>query len=401
MGITRPILMVSCLMLSCASALPAQQPATAMVTQPATRRVTRMMPPIGGSMGLANPIERRDRADCKRNPRRYAVWNLMMLCCGPSECRRAAETLGAADPPGLEERQEKRLAHSTLPDLLRRDGCLVLPGVYDAISAKMATSAGFDALYMTGYGAVASALGLADAGLATFTEMLDRVRCIAGATALPFIADGDTGYGGLLNVERTVLGYVAAGASGIQLEDQEFPKKCGHTEFRRVIAEDDAVAKIRVAIEARPSREFLIVARTDARYAEGLESALRRAERFLMAGADVLFVESPESLEELRRVAETFRGAILLANMVEGGRTPYLSTKELAALGFKIAIFPVAALLSAAAAMKVCYDHLKQRGTGAGSVAPMLPFAEMNTLMGFPAIHDFEKRYGLADSRSD
>ena len=120
-----------------------------------------------------------------------------------------------------------------------------------------------------------------------------------------------------------------------------------------------------------------------------------------MAGADVLFVESPESLEELRRVAETFRGAVLLANMVEGGRTPYLSTKELAALGFKIVIFPVAALLSAAAAMKVCYDHLKQRGTGAGSVAPMLPFAEMNTLMGFPAIHAFERRYGLADSRSD
>ncbi len=293
------------------------------------------------------------------------------------------------------------MAHSTLPDLLRQEGCLVLPGVYDGISAKMATSAGFDALYMTGYGAVASALGLADAGLATFTEMLDRVRCIAGATALPFIADGDTGYGGLLNVERTVRGYAAAGASGIQLEDQEFPKKCGHTEFRRVIAEDDAVAKIRVAADARPSREFLIVARTDARYAEGLDSALRRAERFLMAGADVLFVESPESLEELRRVAETFRGAILLANMVEGGRTPYLSTKELAALGFKIAIFPVAALLSAAAAMKVCYHHLKQHGTGAGNAAPMLPFAEMNTLMGFPAVHAFEKRYGLAGSRSD
>ncbi len=179
----------------------------------------------------------------------------MMLCCGPSEYRRAAETVGAADPTGLEERQEKRLAHSTLPDLLRRDGCLVLPGVYDGISAKMATSVGFDALYMTGYGAVASALGLADAGLATFTEMLDRVRCIAGATALPFIADGDNGYGGLLNVERTVRGYAAAGASGIQLEDQEFPKKCGHTEFRRVIAEADAVAKIRVAIDARPSRE--------------------------------------------------------------------------------------------------------------------------------------------------
>jgi 2-methylisocitrate lyase-like PEP mutase family enzyme len=264
----------------------------------------------------------------------------------------------------------------------------------------MATSIGFDALYMTGYGAVASALGVPDAGLATFTDMLDRVRCIAGATALPFIADGDTGYGGLLNVERTVRGYAAAGASGIQLEDQEFPKKCGHTEFRRVIAEADAVAKIRVAVDARPSREFLIVARTDARYAEGLDSALRRAERFLEAGADVLFVESPESLEELRRVAETFRGAILLANMVEGGRTPYLSASELAAIGFKIAIFPVTALLTAAGAMKLCYDHLKRQGIGTGSAVPMLPFTEMNTLMGFPAVHAFEKRYGLGDGRA-
>jgi 2-methylisocitrate lyase-like PEP mutase family enzyme len=292
------------------------------------------------------------------------------------------------------------LPNSTLPELLRRDGCLVLPGVYDGISAKLAASAGFEALYMTGYGAVASELGVPDAGLATFTEMLDRVRCIAGATALPFIADGDTGYGGLLNVERTVRGYAAAGAAGIQLEDQEFPKKCGHTEFRRVIAEDDAVAKIRVAVDARPSREFLIVARTDARYAEGLDSALRRAERFLKAGADVLFVESPESLEELRRVAETFRGAILLANMVEGGRTPYLSASELAAIGFKIAIFPVTALLTAAGAMKLCYEHLKRQGIGTGSATPMLPFSEMNALMGFPAVHAFEKRYGLGDGRA-
>ena len=224
---------------------------------------------------------------------------------------------------------------TTLRALLQRDGCLTLPGVYDGISARVAASIGFDALYMTGYGVVASALGVADAGTATFTEMLDRVRCIAGAISIPFIADGDTGYGGLLNVDRTVRGYAAAGASGIQLEDQEFPKKCGHTEFRRVIPADDAVAKIRVAVDARPSRDFLIVARTDARYAEGMDAALRRAEGFLNAGADVLFVESPESLEELRRVAETFKGATLLANMVEGGRTPYLSTSELGGNGIQ------------------------------------------------------------------
>ncbi len=285
----------------------------------------------------------------------------------------------------------------TLRDRLQQDGCLTLPGVFDGISARMAAACGFEALYMTGYGVVASALGVADAGTATFTEMLDRVRCIAGATSLPFLADGDTGYGGLLNVERTVRGYAAAGAAGIQLEDQEFPKKCGHTAFRRVIPADDAVAKIRVAVDSRPSRDFLIVARTDARYAEGLDAALRRAERFLEAGADVLFVESPESLEELRRVAETFRGANLLANMVEGGRTPYLSTAELGAMGFKIALYPASGFLAAARALQLCYGQLHTAGIATGGPAPLLPFAEMNTLMGFPAVHDFERRYGLAD----
>jgi 2-methylisocitrate lyase-like PEP mutase family enzyme len=259
---------------------------------------------------------------------------------------------------------------------------------------------GFDALYMTGYGVVASALGVADAGTATFTEMLDRVRCIAGAISVPFIADGDTGYGGLLNVDRTVRGYAAAGASGIQLEDQEFPKKCGHTEFRRVIPAADAVAKIRVAVDARPSRDFLVVARTDARYSEGMDAALRRAEGFLNAGADVLFVESPESLEELRLVAETFKGAALLANMVEGGRTPYLSTSELATMGFKIALYPGSGFLTAAGALQLVYRNLKSAGLGTGSKAPMLPFGDMNTLMGFPAVHAFEKRYGLADSHN-
>jgi 2-methylisocitrate lyase-like PEP mutase family enzyme len=285
----------------------------------------------------------------------------------------------------------------TLREMLKQEGCLTLPGVYDGISARMAASCGFAALYMTGYGVVASALGLADAGTATFTEMLDRVRCIAGATGLPFLADGDTGYGGLLNVDRTVRGYAAAGAAGIQIEDQEFPKKCGHTEFRRVIPADDAVAKIRVAVEARPSADFLIVARTDARYAEGMDAALRRAERFLEAGADVLFVESPESLEELRRIAEAFKGANLLANMVEGGRTPYLSTSELAAMGFKIALYPGSGFLAAARALQLCYGHLRSQGIATGGPAPLLPFSEMNTLMGFPAVHDFERRHGLAE----
>lgn len=287
------------------------------------------------------------------------------------------------------------MPHSaSLRDLLAGDGCLTLPGVYDGISARIADSLGFGALYMTGYGVVASALGMPDAGLATYSEMLDRVRCIAGAVSVPFVADGDTGYGGLLNVDRTVRGYAAAGAAAIQLEDQEFPKRCGHTESRRVIPADDAVMKIRVAVDSRPSKDFLIVARTDARYAEGLDAALRRAEHFLEAGADILFVESPESLEELRRIAETFRGAHLLANMVEGGRTPYLSAAELGGMGFKVALYPCTAFLTAGAALRLAFVNLKTSGTGRGSPAPMMPFSEMTALMGFEDVDAFGARYG-------
>ena len=245
---------------------------------------------------------------------------------------------------------------------------------------------------MTGYGAVASALGVPDAGLASVTEMLDRVRCIAAAIDVPFLADGDTGYGGLLNVDRTVRAYAAAGAAGIQLEDQEIPKKCGHTEFRRVVPYEDAIRKIQVAVDARPDREFLIVARTDARYSEGLDEALRRGEGFLNAGADVLFIESPESPEELRRVGETFRGAVLLANMVEGGRTPFLSAGELEGLGFKIALFPGTGFLTAAHALREGYAYLRREGTSTGGPAQSA-FSDMNAMMGFPAVHRFEVKW--------
>ncbi len=278
--------------------------------------------------------------------------------------------------------------------LLRPDACLTLPGVFDGISARVADRLGFEALYMTGYGAVASALGAPDAGLATYSEMLDRVGVITRSVSVPVLADGDTGYGGLLNVDRTVRGYAAAGAAGIQLEDQEFPKKCGHTEFRRVIPREDAVAKIRVAVEARPSADFLVVARTDARYAHGLDEALRRGEAFLNAGADLLFVESPESVDELRTIGERFRGALLVANMVEGGRTPYLSAAALAEMGFAIALFPTTGFLAAAAALQNAYGHLKEAGVGTGGPAPLMDFADMNRLMGFPSVDAFERRHG-------
>jgi 2-methylisocitrate lyase-like PEP mutase family enzyme len=282
-------------------------------------------------------------------------------------------------------------AGQKLRALLASPGLLTLPGVYDGISARLAEKAGFSALYMTGYGVAASAFGLPDAGLVSGSEMLDRVRMLAGAVSLPFIADGDTGYGGLLNIDRTVRQYVAAGAAGIQIEDQEFPKKCGHTPHRRVVAAADAERRVRVAASARPDRDFLIVARTDAAGVLGLDEALRRGERFLEAGADILFIESPESLEDLRRIGETFRGAHLLANLVEGGRTPVLAAADLQGLGFKIALYPATGFLAAALALAGAYRTLAETGSSQG--VALYPFAAMNALMGFPAVYDFEKTW--------
>jgi 2-methylisocitrate lyase-like PEP mutase family enzyme len=206
----------------------------------------------------------------------------------------------------------------------------------------------------------------------------------------PLIADGDTGYGGLLNVEHTVRGYEAAGAAGIQLEDQEFPKKCGHTPGRRVIPLEDAARKIRVAAQARSSRDFLIVARTDARTTLGLDEALRRGEAFAKAGADVIFIESPESVDEMRRITAAFEQPVL-ANMVEGGRTPVLSAEDLEQLGYKIAIFPVTGLLAAAAAMQEAYAHLRRAGSSVGLPGRLHDFREFTLLMGFQRVWDFER----------
>jgi 2-methylisocitrate lyase-like PEP mutase family enzyme len=265
--------------------------------------------------------------------------------------------------------------------------------VFELISAKIADRMGFDCLYMTGYGVVASHLGLPDAGLATYSDMVGRVAQIARMTDTPFIADGDTGYGGLLNVQHAVQGYEAAGACGIQLEDQEFPKKCGHMLGRRVIAAEEMADKVRVAVDSRTDRNFLVVARTDARTTLGLDEALRRAELYLKAGADVLFVESPESVEEMRRIGETFRGVPLLANMVEGGRTPILARAELESLGYRIAIFPALGFLAMGAALEKAYGELKATGSSTRISVPLYDFRQFSALMGFDRIAEFDKRY--------
>ncbi len=281
---------------------------------------------------------------------------------------------------------------SALRARLNQPGLVVAPGVFDMVSLRLADTFGFDALYMTGYGTVASHMGLPDAGLATYSDMVGRVTAMAGMARAPLIADADTGYGGLLNMRHTIRGYEAAGAAAIQLEDQEFPKKCGHTPGRRVIPLQDMVRKIRVAADSRESKDFLIIARTDARTSLGLDEALRRAEAYAKAGADILFVESPESEEEMRRIGQSF-DVPLVANMVERGRTPVLSQAELESIGYKIAIFPVTALLASVQAMTAVYQQFKQHGSSAGGQTPLYDFGDLTRLMGFEDVWAFEKRY--------
>jgi 2,3-dimethylmalate lyase len=268
---------------------------------------------------------------------------------------------------------------------------IVAPGVYDLISALIADKMGFKALYVTGYGTVASYLGLPDAGLATYRDMVERIERTADMTTTPIIADADTGYGGLLNVRHTVRGYEAAGVTAIQIEDQEFPKKCGHTPNRRVIAMDDMVKKLQVACDSRSSQDFLIIARTDSRTGLGLDEAIRRGQAYADAGADIIFIEAPESEAEMEACAKRIDKP-LLANMANGGRTPILPARRLAEIGFAISIFPSAGFLSAAAGLQATYQDLIENGTTTAQ-SKLYPFDRFTELMGFEDVWEFEKRY--------
>ena len=268
---------------------------------------------------------------------------------------------------------------------------ILAPGVFEAISALLADREGFKALYVTGYGTVASALGLPDAGLATYSDMLGRIATICERTTTPVIADADTGYGGLLNVAHTVRGYEDAGVSAIQMEDQEFPKKCGPTPNRRVVPLEDMLRKIEVAADARRSDDFLIIARTDSRTGLGLDEAIKRGKAFAKAGADVVFVESPESEDEMKRICDEI-DAPLFANMVNGGRTPLLSADRLKELGFSIGIHPALGFLAMGAALQKAYADLKANGETTDAI-DLYDFGKFNDLVGFPAVWEFEKKY--------
>lgn len=278
----------------------------------------------------------------------------------------------------------------TLVKQLESGDFITAPGVFDMISTLIATRMNFPALYVTGYGISASYMGLPDAGLMTFTDMETQIRKIVAATDKPVIADADTGYGGLLNVRHTVKAYENLGVSAIQIEDQEYPKKCGHTPGRRVIPTSDMVTKIKVAVDTRTKDDFLIIARTDSRTGLGIEEAISRAVAFEEAGADIIFVEAPETEGEMKMVNAAIKKPTL-ANMVSGGKTPIFSSSALQDMGYSVAIHPALGFLAMGEALKTAYTKLDTTGNVTG--VALEDFGEFSRIMGFEDVWDFEKKW--------
>ena len=287
---------------------------------------------------------------------------------------------------------ELRPDRPRLRALLARPGLVVAPGAYDVLTARLVERAGFPAVYMTGSGVSISALGFPDIGLVSLYEVCVRLEQIANAVALPVIADADTGFGNPLNVLRTVTELERRGASAIQLEDQEMPKKCGHEPGRTLVPVEEMVAKIEAARAARASTELVIVARTDARTTHGLAEAIARGRRYAEAGADVIFVESPETPEEMRRICGEIP-APTLANMVEGGRTPILDQRTLQEIGYKVVIYPNSLTRVVARAGQRLLDELKRSGTTSGLAADMLTHGELWDLFGRREWEAIERRF--------
>ncbi len=284
------------------------------------------------------------------------------------------------------------MADPRLRQKLERGEFIVAPGVFDMMSTMLVQRVGFDAVYASGYWLTASYLGIPDAGIATYTEMLNRVAKVCEKSSAPVIADADTGFGGLLNVHHTVRGYESAGVSAIQIEDQEFPKKCGHTPYRRVIPMEDMVAKVKVAVDARKSRDFLVIARTDARGGLGFDEAVRRGIAYAEAGADIVFVEALHSEDEMRTACAAIK-APTMANMSDGGKTPILTAKQLADYGYSLAIFPAMNALAACHAMELALHNLKAHGTSRTPDVPLWSFDDFCKMVGFEEVWAFEEKW--------
>ncbi|MCD0501700.1 isocitrate lyase/PEP mutase family protein [Bordetella petrii] len=282
----------------------------------------------------------------------------------------------------------------TLKQKLAAGQAVLAPGVYDALSALIAEQAGFDALYLSGASIAYSRLGRSDVGLTTYTEVEDTLARITERVRCPVIVDGDTGFGNALNVQRTVRGFERAGAAMIQLEDQGFPKRCGHLAGKSLVAVEEMCGKLRAALDARADAGTLILARTDAVAVEGLDAAFERAERYLECGVDAIFIEALRSPEQLDAACTRFAGRVpLLANMVEGGQTPIESAQALARRGFRIVIFPGGTARAVAHTLQAYYGSLRSHGTTAPWRERMLDFDQLNDLIGTPALMETGRRY--------
>ena len=287
----------------------------------------------------------------------------------------------------------------TVKQRLQKEEVLLAPGIYDAFSAMVAEQSGFEAVYLSGASIAYTTLGRSDVGLTTFTEVNEKVAQIRDRIKLPIIVDADTGFGNALNTERTVRGFERSGANIIQLEDQSFPKRCGHLDGKTLVSTQEMVGKIRAATDARHHPDTLIMARTDAVAVEGFEAALERAEKYLAAGADILFVEAVRSDEQMKIVNAQFKGRVpLLANMVEGGKTPVKSTQTLQALGYSIVIFPGGTVRAVAHTLQQYYASLKQTGSTQAFQDRMLDFDGLNNLIGTPELLARGKRYEQGNS---
>ena len=280
-----------------------------------------------------------------------------------------------------------------LRTLIAGPGVVVLPGAHDVLSARLIERAGFPVVFTSGFGLSATTLGMPDIGLLTATETLDRVRQVVDAVSVPVVADMDTGYGNPLNVIRTVRECVKLGVGGVILEDQLWPKRCGHMEGKSVIPMEDHVEKIRAAVFARGESELVVIARTDARGPLGLEEAIRRGHAYAEAGADVIFIEAPQTMEELALIGKSF-DVPLFANMIEGGKTPFLSADELERLGFKLVVYPLSGLFAATRAVQEMARHLKATGTTTG-YDRMVSFQEFEDVIGLGDFRELEARFAV------
>jgi methylisocitrate lyase len=279
-----------------------------------------------------------------------------------------------------------------LRERFTREGLVIAPGAYDGLTARLVELAGFPAVYATGAGISNSQLALADVGLITMAEMLDQVRKMTGAVTVPVICDIDTGYGNAVNLYRTVQEFIRAGAAAVQIEDQVSPKKCGHFDGTQLIPFDEAVLKIRAAVEARGQHDLVIIARTDAIAVAGVEEALRRARAYHEAGADALFVEAPRTHDELRAIGRGLPG-VKVANIVEGGRTPIVPAADLTSMGFKVAIYANLVLRSSVKAIQASLEHLRTAGDTREILDRLITMEERARLTRKDFLGSIEQRY--------